>query len=201
MYQWRDMTPEEKAELLARRRQEQHPWHSPPHFTSGDNLYHVSASCYEHRPYLGRTPERMRRFSLLLLDSLSHANAICHAWCVLPNHYHALLKTGDLKNAIRILGLLHGRSSYVWNGEEDSRGRKIWTAPASRAIRSERHFWASMNYVHHNAVHHGYVKKWRDWPFTSVHEYMAVMGEDEARRIWACFPVLDYGKGWDEPGI
>ena len=34
-----------------------------------------------------------------------------------------------------------------------------------RAMRSDRHFWATLNYAHHNPVHHGYVARWTDWPW------------------------------------
>ena len=65
-------------------------------------------------------------------------------------------------------------------------------------MRSDRHFWATLNYVHHNPVHHGYVEHWQDWPFSSAPEYLAEMGRAEAERLWLEYPVLDYGKGWDD---
>ena len=55
-----------------------------------------------------------------------------------------------------------------------------------------------MNYVHNNAVHHGYVARWQDWPLSSAQEYLAEMGRAEAGRLWRKYPVLDYGKGWDD---
>jgi putative transposase len=66
-----------------------------------------------------------------------------------------------------------------------------------REIKSERHFLASLNYVHNNPVKHGYVKKWQDWPYSSARGYLATVGDDEAIRIWHEYPVLDYGKDWD----
>jgi putative transposase len=64
-------------------------------------------------------------------------------------------------------------------------------------MRSERHYFATLNYIHHNPVKHGYVTKWQDWPFSSGREYLEKIGVDEASRIWRGFPVLDYGKEWD----
>jgi putative transposase len=57
-----------------------------------------------------------------------------------------------------------------------------------------------MNYIHHNPVHHGYVKKWTDWPYTSAHEFLKAVGREKAAEIWCKYPPLDYGKGWDDPG-
>jgi putative transposase len=58
-----------------------------------------------------------------------------------------------------------------------------------------------MNYVHHNPVHHGYVKYWEEWPFSSARPYLDEVGKAEASRIWREFPLLDYGKGWDDPSL
>jgi hypothetical protein len=45
------------------------------------------------------------------------------AWCVLPNHYHVLVKTADLKTLVAALSRLHGGMSFRWNREELS-GKK-----------------------------------------------------------------------------
>jgi len=68
-------------------------------------------------------------------------------------------------------------------------------------MRSGDHFWATVNYVHHNPVRHGYVEKWQDWPFSSVHDFFRTMERDEIARIWRSHPLGDYGAGWDEPGM
>jgi len=90
------------------------------------------------------------------------------------------------------------RSSYLWNGEDHRRRRKSFYRAADRAIRSEAHFYATLNYVHHNAVHHGYVDDWNQWPWSSAPEYLKNVGTTEAERIWREYPILDYGKGWDD---
>jgi putative transposase len=94
---------------------------------------------------------------------------------------------------------LHGRTSHAWNGEENARGRKVFFRVADRVMRSERHFWATMNYIHHNPVHHGYVERWPDWPWSSACDFLAQLGRDEAEQIWLEYPIEDYGKGWDDP--
>ncbi len=58
-------------------------------------------------------------------------------------------------------------------------------------------YWATLNYVHHNPVHHGYVKHWQDWPWSSVRESLEEVGHEKAKEIWLRYPILDYGKKWD----
>jgi len=200
VYDWRTMSQQERKEALASRKAGRHPWHAPPHH-AGEGAYHLSAACYEHAPVIGASPQRMAEFEQELLETLRPACNDVYAWCVLPNHYHVLVDTGDLRGVSAAIGQLHGRSSFVWNGQDRSRGRKVWHRSTDRKIRSDRHFWATMNYVHHNPVHHGYVVRWEEWPFSSAQDFLQAVGRAEAVRLWKAHPILDYGKGWDDPNM
>jgi putative transposase len=68
-------------------------------------------------------------------------------------------------------------------------------------MRSDSHHWATLNYIHHNPVHHGYVQRWQDWPFSSAAEYLAAIGHEQAAALWREYPVLEYGRGWDDPDL
>ena len=96
---------------------------------------------------------------------------------------------------------MHGRLSFYWNGEDSRRGRKVWFNCAERYMRSERHFWATVNYVHHNPVHHGYAAQWQDWPFSSASAYLASAGKERRWKFGRIIQLLDYGKTWDEAGF
>jgi putative transposase len=198
MYLWRSLTPKERDELLAERRACQRPWHGPPRFDGAEqSLFHLTAACFEHAAIIGTSLLRLEAFTAALHQTLGSACKRVFAWCVLPNHYHLLVETWNLRETPRLLGQFHGRTSFNWNGEDHTRGRTCFHRAADRAIRGDRHFWATMNYVHHNPVHHGLVEQWTDWPWTSAHDYLAGVGRDEARRIWQEYPLLDYGQKWD----
>lgn len=201
MYEWRSLTRAERMKVLAERKYERRSWHRPPHDDRGKRAYHLSAACYQHSPFIGTTPERMAEFEQELLANLEEHCSEVHAWCVLPNHYHSLVDCSDIKALSKAVGRFHGRKSFEWNGEEKCRGRKVWHGSTDRAIRSERHFWATMNYVHNNPVRHGYVERWQEWPFSSAQDYLDEAGKEEAARIWTAYPVLGYGEGWDEPEV
>ena len=120
---------------------------------------------------------------------------------MLPNHYHALVSAPDNLVLIAATGQFHGRTSHAWNGEENCRGRKVFFRAIDKPVRSDRHYWASLNYIHHNPVHHQYVKRWQDWPWSSAADYLRGIGETEARRIWRDYPILKMGRNWDEPDV
>ena len=100
----------------------------------------------------------MESFCGVLLGVLGQRDAQIHAWCVLPNHYHALIETNAILEVLADLGRMHGRLSFDWNGEEQTRGRQVWCGAVERYMRNDRHFWATINYVHNNPVRHGYVR-------------------------------------------
>jgi len=136
-----------------------------------------------------------------LLERIGENNSTVFAWCVLPNHFHLLIETDDLPHLKKEIGKLHGKTSYEWNQEKNQVGRTVWYRCADRKIRNERHYWATINYIHNNPVHHGYVPNWTDWPFSSAADFIAQTGREKAISIWRDYPVLDYGKGWDDPDL
>jgi len=198
MYDWRKMTDMQRELAMKQRRHRGFPKHTPPHFDFEDEQqFLVIAACYEHAHIVGISPERMTECEQSIISVCQEIKAEIYAWCVLPNHYHVLLKTDRIEDLRKELGLFHGRSSFKWNGEDDKRGRQVWHNCFERSMKSERHFWASLNYVHNNPVYHGYVTKWQDRTWSSAELFLERIGKDKALEIWKNYPLLDYGKKWD----
>jgi putative transposase len=197
MYRWRQMTTEQREAVLKDRQWHRLPWHSPPHYENDSGLYLVTAACFEHRHVIGHSPERMSAFETSLLDVCRAQCELVFAWNVLPNHYHVLVKARDIKAFLASLGRLHGRASFEWNGEEQTRGRQVWCNAAETGMKSERHFWASLLYVLNNAVRHGYVDKWQDWAYCNAREWLESVGRERAEELWREFPIDRYGDEWD----
>jgi putative transposase len=198
MYDWRRMTAEDRAHALDLRRARQLPWHSPPHLDlKGTHQYLISAACYEHAQVIGASPDRMTECEQALMKTCHDFSLATHAWSVLPNHYHVLVTTEQIEELRRGLGKFHGRSSHAWNGEDSARGRKVWYNCFERPMKSRRHFLATVNYIHHNPVHHGYAETWQDWPWSSAREFLERVGREQALEMWKQYPILDYGKKWD----
>lgn len=197
MYNWRKISPETRLVLLERRQNLHRSWHRPSRQQRGD-WFHISAACFEHKPLIGFSPNRMQSFLRALLDCAEANSLELSAWCLLPNHYHLLIRVLDEKLLTKSFGKLHGRSSHAWNVEENLSGRKCFHGLLPKKICSLEHRWATINYIHHNPVKHGYVDKWQDWPYSSAHDFLQNVGREFAGRVWRDYPVLDMGKGWDE---
>jgi putative transposase len=197
VYDWRKMTEEERAEAMRKRHLFSKGWHRPTDSPRG-KWFHISAACFEHRPYIGICPERMTGFTDGLLNALDVASLEVSAWAVLPNHYHVLARVQDEAYLRKKLGRLHGRSSHDWNIQEGCTGRKCFHSLLAKPVASLAHRWATLNYIHHNPVKHGWVDRWQDWPYSSAHVYLQEMGREAVKRMWLEFPVLDMGKDWDD---
>ena len=151
--------------------------------------------------------ERRGDFSILCAhDPCVFPQAVAARYdLVLAGHLHGgqvvLRRHGEI--------LYPGAWFYRWNGNSFrdgattmlvSRGANDtlplrWNCPRGAAMPT----WASMNYIFHNAVHHGYVARWQDWPYSNAVEYLAEVGREVAERRWQTYPICDYSKDWDPP--
>jgi len=197
MYEWRQMTNDQRKAVLDLRTKHKRPWHYPPKFEE-QMWFHVTSACYEHRPVIGWSPERMSTFSDQILKLFLKPLAEVMAWVVLPNHYHVLVRVFALPQLRKQVGYLHGRNSHHWNVEEGCQGRHCFHGSLFKEIKSEAHRWSTLNYIHHNPVKHGYVEKWGDWAFGSAQSYLASTPKDLVKMQWRSFPIIGMGQGWDE---
>ncbi|GIV18245.1 MAG: hypothetical protein KatS3mg022_3680 [Armatimonadota bacterium] len=197
MYLYRHLNEEERRLLVEERRQRGFPPHRPPHPEREAIYYLLTAACYEHR-HLMNTVDRREQLLDRLFEQCTQHGIELRAWVVLPNHYHVLAVVPDFSVLPEVFRRVHGATSRQWNIEDNTLGRKVWYQYADRAIRSERHYWATVNYIHYNPIKHGYVRRAREWKVSSIHWYWHSYGEQQLRQWWDAFPIGDYGKGWDE---
>ena len=196
MYDYRKWTPEQRAVAIFERKQHAYPWHGPPHLDSPGTYRIVSAACFEHQSILS-SAERLLWFEGQLLEQIKQLTDACSACVVLPNHYHVLAQIGDMRAFSRGLGQLHGRTSFEMNRADGTLGRRVWYRCEDRCMRSESHYYTTLNYIHNNPVKHRYVEKWTEWPYSSVHWYLQTKGREWLVDVWRTYPVLNYGEKWD----
>ena len=120
---------------------------------------------------LRRTVRRVRKNHPFHID----------AWVVLPEHLHCVLTLppGDSDFSVRWRLIKSGFSRGLPKTEHRSAVRK---AAGERGV-WQRHFWEHwirdeadyqrhVDYVHVNPLKHGYVKRVRDWPYSTFHRYV-----------------------------
>ncbi|MEM8677820.1 MAG: transposase [Planctomycetota bacterium] len=198
VYDYREWTTARRRRALAERRAQGFPLHRPPHLQVGDIYRIVTAACFEHQALLAGA-KRLGWFEARLLAHLQEQGVATAAWVVLPNHYHVLALIPDIQGLARAQGQLHGRTALELNREDQSVGRRVWYRCADRVMRSERHFYTTLNYIHHSPVRHGCVRRWGDWPYSSFQAYLAKKGRAGLEELWREHPLRGYGAKWDHP--
>ncbi len=196
MYKYRKLNEIQKQDVLNYRKFSQLPLHEPPHFFDDIiKTYILTASIFEHKNIMN-TAERRKSFEFMMLNEISTIGNI-FAWCILPNHYHFLAKV-NLKDFSKTISKLHRKTAFEWNKEDKTMKRVVWFRYSDRKIRNSNHFWASVNYINSNPVKHHQVKNALDWETSSIHGHISEHGRDKLVQLWESYPVLGYGKGWDD---
>jgi putative transposase len=167
------------------------PVHHPPHIFLDDTWYIITGSIYGGQHML--EPIGYKEF---VRDQLK-ARVIefelnLAAWVILDNHYHILVKSKFGSALPEFLSRLHGRTSFEINGREDKRGRQVWHNYWDTCLFSERDYWTRFNYIHHNPVKHGYVKKMEYWEFSSYRYYLEHKGTEWMADTWEQYPAIDF---------
>jgi len=171
MYEYRKLTPEQKAELVKHRLSRGYPPHAPPHQVRDKSFYLLTAACYEHKFHMHSESRRQQLLDMIFERFITSDVTIC-AWAVLPNHYHLLVHIVNFEVLSDLFRRIHGITSRQWNLEENVTKRKVWYRWCDRAIRSERHYYTTLNYIHYNPVKHSLVQSPYDWIESSVHWYL-----------------------------
>ena len=197
-YEYRNLSPKERQEIVEIRKQQGYPLHAPPHPFREEGAYLITAANFEHQPIM-ITPERRTEFQEKLLGGFRDINAEIVGWVILPNHYHILANVERLTFVSEILQRIHGSTSYEWNRQDGKTGkRKVWYRFSDRLMRNEVHLNQALNYIHYNPVKHGYIKDAYDWPWSSLFVYEGEMGNEWVRENWRKYkPQEEFGKDWD----
>ncbi len=122
-YNYRKMSPEERAAIVEQRRQRGYPMHAPPHPYREAGWYLITAANYEHKPIM-QQPERRESFERELLTLFESIKAEICGWVILPNHYHILAGVNTLDIVSTLLKNLHGRMSREWNLADQMVGKR-----------------------------------------------------------------------------
>ena len=125
MYEYRRLTPQQRAELVQQRLSLGFPPHSPPHPVRDQPFYLLTAACYEHRHHM-RAQSRRQQVLEALYELFTMNGMGIRAWVVLPNHYHLLAHVPDFDVLGSIFRRVHGPTSRKWNLEDATPGRKVW---------------------------------------------------------------------------
>lgn len=102
------------------------------------------------------------------------------AYCLIPNHYHFLVKLKASDHACTVEAIRKFSISYTQavNKQQARRGSLFQEHPKRIRILSERNLLSLIHYIHHNPVHHGLTRQIESWRFSS---YPALLSQTKSK--------------------
>ena len=130
-------------------------WHrAPAHKLSERGTYMVTAGTYQKR---------------LLFDSVDKKELITNtffrladefqwqpqAWAFMNNHYHVIMISPEHPETLPdFIKGLHRITASELNKIDNTKGRQVWFNYWDKQLTFPNAYYARLNYVHHNPVHH-----------------------------------------------
>jgi putative transposase len=117
-----------------------------------------------------------RRFLEILKETAERHGWICHAYCLMTNHYHLLIETPGA-NLSRGMQLLNGVYTQWFNHRHQRVGHLLQGRFKAILVERDSHLLELARYVVLNPVRAGMVRRASDWRWSS---YRATAGQEEA---------------------
>ena len=140
-----------------------------------DALYHVTARGDRREDIFEDDADR-QIFLSTLEQVITQFNWLCHAWCLMDNHYHLMIQTpdGNLSKGMRQLNGVYTQTS---NRRHKRVGHLFQGRFKAILVDSDAYLLELARYVVLNPVRAGMVKKPGDWSWSS---YRASVGLEPA---------------------
>lgn len=138
-----------------------------------DALYHVTARG-DRREDIFEDDQDRQMFLSTLEQVVTQFNWICHAWCLMDNHYHLLVQTpdGNLSKGMRQLNGVYTQAS---NRRHRRVGHLFQGRFKAILVDSDAYLLELTRYVVLNPVRAGIAKKPSDWPWSSYRASVGLM--------------------------
>lgn len=140
-----------------------------PRENISDSCYHVvTRGNRKGNIFLSDTD---RKLFLKQLSNIVHTFQItCHAFCLMSNHYHILLKTGPVANLSEAIHSLNGKYAKTFNKQHSLTGHVFERRFYSEIIKTEQHFLETVRYIALNPVRAQITNHPADWKWSSYRQ-------------------------------
>ena len=96
------------------------------------------------------------------------------AYCLMPNHYHLLVKQADSKSGSKLIQRVFNTYVQAINRRYHRVGTLFQGSAGSRQINDDSYMNEVIRYIHLNPVYAGLVKSPVDWPYSDCQEWLGV---------------------------
>ena len=134
-------------------------------------FHHVHNRAVQRRPLFAGPADRLL-FVATLREALARHEVELLAWCLMPNHWHLLVRAATvpaLPAFMRWLTLAHSRRWQAMHGEVGL-GTLYQGRYRSHPVDGDGHLLTVARYIERNPVGAGLVERAADWPWSSTGE-------------------------------
>jgi REP element-mobilizing transposase RayT len=114
-----------------------------------------------------------KAFLQVMIESTAMWNLRISAYCLMPNHYHLLVKTPDA-NISRCMRHINGVYTQRFNSLHRSEGQLFRGRYKAIIVSADDYLLRLVRYIHRNPVKAGLANKPEDYPWSSHKAYLSV---------------------------
>lgn len=111
------------------------------------------------------------RFLSLFGGAAKRFGCPVHAYCLMTNHFHALVQSGEQPLGV-LMHLTELRFARYFNWRNDTTGHVFQNRYKSIICKDNRQLLTTLRYIHLNPVSAGLVQDPSDWPWSSHRAYL-----------------------------
>lgn len=137
-----------------------------PRFLRPGAIYHVVSRGVDRRDIF-RDDQDYRRFRDSLFRIVAASDAELLAYCLMPNHFHLVIRTGDRPLSAIMQELLTSHACF-FNLRHHRTGHLFESRFYSDPIVGDIQLLNTIRYVHQNPVKAKLVERAADWPWSSA---------------------------------
>ena len=136
-----------------------------------NNYYHIYNRGLNHQAifqtrrhyifFLKKTKQYSQQYNITLI-----------AWCLMPNHYHFLIRNEENGNPTRFLQALCNSYVQAYNKEISRKGQLFERGGKAKLVDSDEYIMLVTRYIHLNPVKANLAQSPEDWEFSNYQEWV-----------------------------
>jgi REP element-mobilizing transposase RayT len=134
-------------------------------------IYHITATVNNGLMVFEKNPEAKQLFMVYLMRAKKKYGFVLINFCIMGNHVHLQIKTGEGVCISRVMQWLLGCFAQAWNRKKGTKGHfwngRFW----SRVIKSGEDLRSVFGYIAMNPVKAGEVDKPEDWEYCGIRHF------------------------------
>jgi len=132
------------------------------------------------------------QFFLKQLDKYIIPIADIYAYCLLPNHFHLLLRFKNIEGVnaedehhslMKSFGNFLNSYAKAFNKKYNRKGALFLNAIKRKKITDEKYLLKVLHYIHNNPFNHGLVNKFDQWKHSSYNSYLNLKKDSKLNRM------------------